>query len=135
MDLSSYGVAGVDGSVLPFFTGSAFLKSAQLAEAAERLTHQNGRLDFSQVDVNSYFASVAADLICQTLLQTGTSFTVETVMSHLSKVELLADAQRRGFRTYMYFTAADDPAINISRVRNRVGLDGHPVPDKVPQKW
>ena len=28
-----------------------------------------------------------------------------------------------------YFVATDDPIINISRVRNRVRLGGHPVPD------
>jgi predicted ABC-type ATPase len=129
LDLSMYGIAASDSSVLPVFTGSEFLKSVQLGEAAQRLTYQNGRLNFSQVEVNSYFASVAADLIRQTLLQAGTSFTLETVMSHPGKVELLADAQRRGFRTYLYFIATDDPAINISRVRNRVQLGGHSVPD------
>jgi predicted ABC-type ATPase len=54
---------------------------------------------------------------------------VETVMSHPGKTELLARAQESGYRTYLYFVATDDPAINISRVRNRVKLGGHGVPE------
>jgi predicted ABC-type ATPase len=42
---------------------------------------------------------------------------------------LLAQAQAAGYRTYLYFVATDDPAINISRVRNRVKLGGHAVPE------
>ena len=42
---------------------------------------------------------------------------------------LLAEAQHLGYRTYLYFVATDDPAINISRVRNRVRLGGHDVPE------
>lgn len=50
-------------------------------------------------------------------------------MSHPSKVAILIQAQAAGFRTYLYFVATDDPAINISRVRNRVALKGHDVPE------
>jgi predicted ABC-type ATPase len=41
-----------------------------------------------------------------------------------------------GYRTYLYFVATDDPAINISRVRNRVRVGGHPVPeDKIATRY
>jgi predicted ABC-type ATPase len=57
-------------------------------------------------------------------------------MSHPSKVALLARAQMAGYRTYLYFIATDDPAINISRVRNRVKLGGHAVPeDRIVQRY
>ncbi len=66
----------------------------------------------------------------------GHSFTCETVMSHPGKVALLEQAQRLGYRTYLYFVATDDPEINVSRVRNRVGLGGHPVPeDKIISRY
>jgi predicted ABC-type ATPase len=48
-------------------------------------------------------------------------------MSHPAKVEQLAEPQQLGYRTYLYYVATDDPEINVSRVRNRVGLGGHPV--------
>lgn len=41
-----------------------------------------------------------------------------------------------GYRTYLYFVATDDPAINVSRVRNRVALKGHDVPkDKIVSRY
>ena len=57
-------------------------------------------------------------------------------MSHPGKVDLLKQAQAAGYRTYLYFVATDDPAINISRVRNRVKLGGHAVPeDRIEKRY
>jgi predicted ABC-type ATPase len=57
------------------------------------------------------------------------SFSFETVMSHPSKVEVLRDARGRGFRTLLYFIATESPALNVARVRQRVALGGHDVPE------
>ena len=91
---------------------------------------EGARLDFTGLTVNAYFASVAADFLRSRLLAQSVSFTCETVMSSPDKVALLEEAQRRGFRTYLYFVATDDPEINVSRVRNRVRMGGHPVPEE-----
>ena len=86
--------------------------------------------------VNSYVASAVADFFRQHLLASRASFTLETVMSHSSKVELLKNAQQLGFRTYLYFVATEDPEINISRVRVRVRQGGHSVPeDKIVKRY
>lgn len=136
LDLSSYRVTAPPDEVLSFFTESAFLESAGLGEACRELTIAGDRLDFSRTPVNSYLASVAADFLRSSLLEARVSFTFETVMSHPDKVEILARAQRAGFRTYLYYVATDDPAINISRVRNRVRLGGHPVPeDRIESRY
>jgi predicted ABC-type ATPase len=129
LDFAAFGVTAGANEVLPFFKSSSFLASAGLGDAANRLCFADGRLDFSKMEVNSYFASVAVDFLRQKLLASKISFTFETVMSHPGKVELLAQAQRAGYRTYLYFIATDDPEINISRVRNRVKLGGHSVPE------
>lgn len=129
LDFSNFGVTTTADDVLSFFNRSSFLTSAGMSAAARQLTFVNGRLDFSKVTMNSYLASVAVDFLRQKLLEQKVSFTFETVMSHPSKVELLAEAQRVGYRTYLYFVATVDPAINISRVRNRVRLGGHDVPE------
>lgn len=131
LDLSSFRVTTTSATILSFFNQSEFLKHAGFAEASARLTFDNDRLNFSQVTVNSYFASVAADFLRQRLLESEVSFTFETVMSHRSKVEILAQARQRGYRTYLYYVATDDPVINISRVRNRVRLGGHSVPEEL----
>lgn len=49
-------------------------------------------------------------------------------MAHRSKVELRASAQTSGYRTYLYFVATNDPAINVSRVASRVALGGRAAP-------
>jgi predicted ABC-type ATPase len=130
LDFAAYGVTTRSEDVLLFFTGSAFLKQAGCAEGARNLDFSNGRLNFGKVEVNSYFASVAEDFLRQKLLEQRETFTFETVMSHPSKVDLLVQAQSAGYRTYLYYVATDDPAINISRVRNRVKLGGHAVPEE-----
>jgi predicted ABC-type ATPase len=130
LDFSAYDVTTTADEVLKFFNGSAFLKEAGLGEAANKLQFADGRLKFERVEVNSYFASVAVEFLRQKLLAQKETFTFETVMSHPGKVELLAQAQAAGYRTYLYFVATDDPAINISRVKNRVKLNGHDVPEE-----
>ena len=126
----------MDSRLLAFFQQSKFLIGAGLAPAVGKLRSTNGRVDFSHVAVNSYFASAAADFLRQQLLKQKTSFTLETVMSSPDKVKLLEQARQLGYRTYLYFIATDDPAINISRVQNRVKQGGHPVPeDKIVSRY
>ena len=136
LDLAAYGVQTDQAEILDFFCDSTLLAKADLLDEAERLRFNQGKLDFFEVAVNAYFASVAADFIRQKLLLAGKSFSFETVMSAPDKVELLAQARRRGYRTYLYFVATDSPNINISRVAYRVKSGGHDVPpDKITTRY
>jgi len=136
LDFAEHGVVAIGPEVLRFFRDSDFLAKAGLTAAAHTLTFADGRLDFSRLEVNSYLASVAVDFLSQRLLAQKSSFTLETVMSHPGKVALLTQAQAAGYRNYLYFVATDDPAINISRVHNRVMLGGHAVPeDRIVQRY
>jgi predicted ABC-type ATPase len=58
------------------------------------------------------------------------SFSFETVMSHISKIELMKRAGAAGFKTLLYFVGLDDPALNLARVAQRVAQGGHPVPEE-----
>lgn len=129
LDFSAYQVTTTENEVLSFFTNSSFLKSANLLDDAMKLTFDESKLIFANIEVNSYFASVASDFIRHKLLESATSFTFETVMSSPDKVEFLQKAQQFGFRTYLYYITTEDPIINISRVKNRVELGGHSVPE------
>ncbi len=136
LDLRTYGVNTTTEEILPFFLNSTLLRHANLLDEAAELSFNNGRLSFFSVIVNSYFASVAADFIRHKPLETRTSFTFETVMSSPDKVAFLAKARAQGFRVYLYYVATEDPDINISRVRHRVKMGGHSVPeDKIISRY
>ncbi|MFN9708512.1 MAG: zeta toxin family protein [Burkholderiales bacterium] len=128
LDFSFYKVQCTATQVLPFFRNSPLLKKANLSNEAAALSFEDGKLIFETVRVNAYFASVAADFLCQAMLAGGINFTFETVMSSPGNVALLKKAQTLGFRTYLYYVATEDPEINISRVKNRVQLGGSHVP-------
>jgi predicted ABC-type ATPase len=79
---------------------------------------------------------VAADFLRRKLLEKRVSFSFETVMSSPDKVALLKQAQALGYRTYLYYIATEDPAINVARVKARVNLGGHDVPeDKIVSRY
>jgi len=130
VDLQSVGIQASEQEVLHAFKGSKFLQGEGFSKAAESLSFAEGRLYFPSGVVNSYFASVLTDFVRRKLLQAGQTFTLETVMSHPGKVAFLQQAQQTGYRTYLYYVATDDPTINVSRVANRVAMNGHDVPSE-----
>lgn len=130
LTLEEFAVQAADVELMAYLRSSGLLEKAGLLVEVEKLSCRDGRLDFNGVAPNSYYASVIADFIRHQLLAARTSFTFETVMSSPDKVEFLRKAKAHGFRTYLYFVATEDPAINISRVANRVAAGGHPVPEE-----
>lgn len=136
INLLKFGIKTHNDEVLGYFAQAPLLQAAEWQPAITALRFSDDRLWFQDDAVNAYFASVAADFIRRKLLEMATSFTFETVMSFGDKIELLRIAQQRGFRTYLYYIATEDPIINISRVRHRVKMGGHPVPeDKIVSRY
>ena len=74
-------------------------------------------------------AQALADLRRKDAISAGRSFSFETVFSHPSKLDDLQAARTAGFAVTLFFIALDDPAVNIERVRTRVALGGHDVPE------
>lgn len=77
--------------------------------------------------INSYHASFIATYLVYKLLSTGQSFCFETVMSHISKVNILSMAKKAGYKTYLYFVFTDNVELNIARVKLRVRQGQHNV--------
>lgn len=97
---------------------------------------ENNVLVFDGVPIDSYLAAWVAELLRTSLLTARKTLTFETVMSHQSKLDFLRDAQARGFRTYLYFVATNDPNINVARVRARVAAGGHAVSaEKITERY
>jgi len=135
-DLARFGVTTSIEEVARFFGDSALLLKVGIAKVAQRIRLADGRLHFDDVSVNAYVASVVADFLRQKLLEQRATFTFETVMSSPDKVRLLESARAQGYRTYLYYIATDDPAINVFRVNSRVLFGGHTVPeDKIVSRY
>ncbi|HEY4061427.1 MAG TPA: hypothetical protein VGM30_05980 [Puia sp.] len=84
----------------------------------------------SSVKINSYHASFVASYLAEKLFATKQSFAFETVMSHISKVELLKTAHYWGYKTYLYFIFTDTIETNIARVQLRVLKGEHAVSEE-----
>jgi predicted ABC-type ATPase len=75
-----------------------------------------------------YLASILSDYLRRRWLDAGISFTFETVMSSRDKLDLIRDAGKRGYRTYLYYICTNSALINEERVASRVRKGGHDVP-------
>lgn len=80
---------------------------------------------------NSYEGSLISSFLREKLLIENKSFCFETVMSHVSKLEDIKEANSLGYISYLYFVCIDDPEVNISRVENRVKKGGHTVDSEI----
>lgn len=80
--------------------------------------------------INTYTVALLTNFLQSEHIANGKSFSQETVFSHPSKVAALKSAEEAGYRTYLYFVATSDIAINIARIASRVQSGGHAVPEE-----
>lgn len=140
LDFAQFGLlAGRDFAAETLFghlNASPLLQRAGLTKDLAEWRIVDNRLEIGSTPINAYHAAALVDGLRHILLRAGTRFSCETVMSSADKVELLAKAQAQGFRTYLYYVATVDPAINLARVANRVRRGGHDVPaDKIVSRY
>jgi predicted ABC-type ATPase len=70
------------------------------------------------------------------LMAARKSFVTETVFSHPSKFEIIADAQSRGYIVIVMHVGVSDPDLSVARVRARTEEGGHDVPeDKIRARY
>ena len=63
-------------------------------------------------------------------LEQGRDFVTETVFSHPSKLELIAEARANGFTVIVMHIGVDTPELSVARVGARVQEGGHIVPEE-----
>jgi predicted ABC-type ATPase len=88
----------------------------------------------NSLKINSYIAADLSEFIRQQLFKQGYSFSYETVMSDVNKIDFLKKAKQAGYKVYLYYFATEDPLINISRVKIRVKQNGHNVKKDIIEK-
>ena len=143
--LKSSGKLNFSNYSLPFdfnhfcdsFQKSSFFEKSNGIDVINNLTVSFDCLIINDVRlVNSYFTAFIADYIRTAMLDCIDVFTLETVMSHPSKLEYIKLAKSKGYRVYLYFVSTRDVQINISRVDYRVKTGGHNVSeDKIRSRY
>lgn len=79
---------------------------------------------------HSYDAAILAEQMRLQLLQEGRSFCFETVFSHPSKVDFVAQAKTMGYEIILVFIHLEMISLNQARIAQRVSEGGHRVPDE-----
>lgn len=103
----------------------------------KKLLFLNADLIAKQIDKEnpekvSYEAAAAAGKLRSSLLQQNISFCFETVFSHPSKIDFVAEAKAFGYETILIYIHLSHSELNQARVAQRVSEGGHSVPaDKI----
>lgn len=133
-DFTKYQLIVSKEKIQKYFDESELLKNADLEDEINTLKIIDNVILFNKEILesitSSYFASIIVYIVRHELLLQEVSFTFETVMSSIDKVEFFELAQKKGIKTYLYYIATDDPIINVQRIENRVQNGGHNVPEE-----
>ena len=139
LNLQSYGVENFDwGKFQTDYQSFVELKGGKCG--VDNLRYIDKKLFVLDAHlVDSYLASYVATYIRNGLLllnKKDVIFTIETVMSHESKLDFMRAARDHGFRIYLYYISTSSPEINVGRVATRVIRGGHDVPeDKIRSRY
>jgi predicted ABC-type ATPase len=85
-------------------------------------------MDSENPESLSYHAATVAGKIREDLISQGVSFCFETVFSHESKIDFLAQAKANGYKIILVYIHLFDSSLNEARVNQRVLEGGHNVP-------
>lgn len=85
-------------------------------------------IDPDNAEQASYAAAQLAEHLRYDLLNKGVSFCFETVFSHPSKIDFMAQAKALGYEIILVFIHLDNSELNAARVAQRVSEGGHAVP-------
>lgn len=133
VDFSHYGLRLDSNHFMLTFKESSL--STRLSNVEETLSHvsfyENKLVLSDDYEIEDYFVSFISSYIGTELLDYSNKFTIETVMSHPSKLDFMRLAQKKGFKVYLYFVALADPELNQRRVETRVAMGGHPVDEQI----
>ncbi|WP_268122882.1 hypothetical protein [Roseivirga pacifica] len=121
-------IAMVSGLINESFTENDFKDTYEFKGNSVKLKNQN---------FGDRLAQIIADFLRKKLLQEKKKFSFETVFSHPSKIEIMKEAAKQGYKVYLYFVSTEDPEINKYRVKDvRVKEGGHDVPeDKIVSRY
>ncbi len=83
--------------------------------------------EYLNLEDRAYAAAIRAEEMREDFLESGISFTFETVLSHPSKLDFIERAAKKGYQIDTIYVSTKDPEINLTRVAKRVVQGGHDV--------
>lgn len=129
LDFSYYQLRLDLAVLIESYQRSAFYALSNGAAFVGTISQQENKLVISDKSlINSYIAAFLTDYLRINMLDCVDVFTIETVLSHPSKIEFINLAKSKGYRVYLYFVSTRSAEINIARVQYRTQTGGHPVP-------
>ena len=97
---------------------------------------RNNKVELKNVRHVDHLAQIIADFLRKKLLEQKKKFSFETVFSHSSKLSIMEEAIKAGYKVYLYFVSTESPEINKERVAIRKLKGGHHVPeDKIESRY
>lgn len=126
LDFSMYGLSLLKYHFINVLRCSTWSeRMADVEETIALLRFEGNSIKLADTyEIEDYFVSFIASYIWDELLEVSGKFTVETVMSHPSKLDFIKRAKEKGFKVYLYFVSLADPALNKHRVKTRVQEGG-----------
>ena len=84
----------------------------------------------------SYATVILADYLVTRLIEAGAEISLETALSHPSKLALLRLAKEAGYGIYLYYVCVASPEISKQRVALGATLGGYAVPEaKIVERY
>lgn len=132
LDFSEFNASAKQSDWVKFWKNHGLSKQAPLLKGSYI---ENNILVFKDKP-RSYESAILAAFLRQCLLQTGETFSFESVFSHPSKLEFMKQAQVQDYKCYLYFAATSSADICVERVAQRKEEGGHGVPeDKIRERY
>jgi len=137
MSFDPYGITITTLELKRSIISSGFNLKEDVSTLVDHLTIRKNILTIRNEEVAyGYLGAILSEVIRNKSLDGNKTFSFESVMSHPGKLDFIAQATRKGFKTYLYFISTESPEINIGRVQSRVQEGGHDVPvDKIKNRY
>lgn len=134
LSFQKYGITVSDKALKKIFEKSQRIKQT-IVNSKQFDVKDNFLVVKNKDKIDSYFAGFLADFVRDEMLSNNVKkITIETVMSHPSKLEVMKKASDLGYRIYLYYITTEDSKINVERVKARTEKGGHGVPKDVIKK-
>lgn len=127
IDVNIFGIKADINSFMDFIKSAGWGKYADNKNYKSKWKITGNIISINRKKIKDYDSAILTDYIRNKFLESGITFTFETVMSHPSKIDFISRANKNGYKVYLYFISTEDCKINQNRVKIRVKKGGHSV--------